>query len=123
MVDLMTITSTNLDQNIGKSYAEATPKQSTKRKTEMTTECALEYNINSYKAIRSGINRHLHDLGRDLVIVRGKEFKRLDGKLKKNLEQGLTKPIKHKEVIWKKIQHTCLETTILSSCALDFGLL
>ena len=67
----------------------------------MTTECALEYNINSYKAIRSAINRHLHDLGRDLVIVRGKEFKRLDGKLKKNLEQGLTKPIKHKEIISK----------------------
>ena len=44
-------------------YAEATPKQSTKRKTEMTTDCALEYNINFYKAIRSGINRHLHDLG------------------------------------------------------------
>ena len=62
----------------------------------MTTECALEYNINSYKAIRSGINRHLHDLGRDLDIVRGRAFKMsneiLDGKLKKNLEQGLTKP-------------------------------
>ena len=71
----------------------------------MTTECALEYNINSYKAIRSAINRHLHDLGRDLDIVRGREFKRsnaiLDGKLKKNLEQGLTKPIKHKEIISK----------------------
>ena len=105
MVDLTTITSTNLDQILGKFYAEATPKQSTKRKTEMTTECALEYNINSYKAIRSAINRHLHDLGRDLDIVRGREFKRsnaiLDGKLKKNLEQGLTKPIKHKKIISK----------------------
>ena len=61
----------------------------------MTTDCALEYNINFYKAIRSGINRHLHDLGRDLDIVRGREFKRsnviLDVKLKKNLEQRLKK--------------------------------
>ena len=61
MVDLTTITSTNLDQILGKFYAEATPKQSTKRKTKMTPECALEYKINSYKAIRSGINNHLHN--------------------------------------------------------------
>ena len=36
MVDLMTFTSNNLDHNIGKSYAEASPKQSTKRKTGLT---------------------------------------------------------------------------------------
>ena len=41
MVGLTTITSSNLDQILGKFYAEDTPKQSTKRKTEMTTECAL----------------------------------------------------------------------------------
>ena len=70
----------------------------------MTTECALEY-INSYKAIRTGINRHLHDLGRDFDIVMRREFQRsnaiLDGILKKNLEQELTKLIKHKEIISK----------------------
>ena len=49
MVDLTTITSTNLDQILGKVYAEATPKQSTKRKTEINTECALEYNITLIK--------------------------------------------------------------------------
>ena len=52
MVDLTTITSSNLDQALGKFYAEATPKQSIKRKIEMTTECALGDNINSYKASR-----------------------------------------------------------------------
>ena len=39
MVDLTTIKFTILDQTLGKFYAEST--QSTKRKTEMTTECAL----------------------------------------------------------------------------------
>ena len=43
MIDLTTITSTNLDQVLGKFDAEATPKQSTKRKTEITTECALQH--------------------------------------------------------------------------------
>ena len=52
MVNLTTITSNNLDQTLGKFYAESTPEQSTKRKTEMTTECDLEDNINSYKASR-----------------------------------------------------------------------
>ena len=61
MIALTTITSTYLDQILRKFYAEGTPKQSTKRKTKMTTECALESNINSYNAIRSGINRHIHD--------------------------------------------------------------
>ena len=70
---------------------------------QITTEYALEYNINSHKAIRSGINRHLHDLWSDFDIVRGREGSNaiLDSKLKKNLKQGLTKPIKHKEIISK----------------------
>jgi hypothetical protein len=42
-------------------------------------------------------------LGRDIDIVRGKEFRVsnniLDGKLKKNLQEGLARPTKDKEVI------------------------
>ena len=44
MIDMTTITANDLDQLLGKFYAEATQKQSTKREREMTTECTLEYN-------------------------------------------------------------------------------
>ena len=40
MVDLTTITFANLVQILGKFYTQASPKQSTKRKTEMTIESA-----------------------------------------------------------------------------------
>lgn len=69
----------------------------------MSSEQTSEYQKNSYKSIRSAINRHLQDLGRDIDIVRGKEFRSsnsiLDGKLKKNLQEGLARPTKHKEII------------------------
>ena len=90
----------------------------------MTTEYALEYNINSYIDIRSGIDLHNHDLGRDFDIVRGREFRRtnaiLDGKLKKHFKHGLIKPTKHKEILstseLENFQHTCLETSTVSYC-------
>ena len=57
----------------------------------MAAEQANEYTKNSFKTIRSAINRHFQDLGRDIDIVRGKEFRAsnniLDGKLKKNLQE------------------------------------
>ena len=69
----------------------------------MAAEQANEYTKNSFKSIRSAINRHFQDLGRDIDIVSGKEFRAsnniLDGKLKKNLQEGLVRPTKHKEVI------------------------
>lgn len=69
----------------------------------MSTAQAQEYHKNSFKSIRAGINRHLRDLDRDLDIVRDKGFRKandiLDGKLKQNLQQGLSRPTKHKEVI------------------------
>ena len=52
---------------------------------------ANEYTKNPFKSIRSAINRQFQDLGRDIDIVRGKEFRAsnniLDGKLKKNLQE------------------------------------
>ena len=69
----------------------------------MAAEQANEYTKNSFKSIRSAINRHFQDLGRDIDIVRGKEFRAsnniLDGKHKKNIQEGLARPTKHKEVI------------------------
>jgi hypothetical protein len=70
----------------------------------MTSGQASEYHSNTFKSIRSAINRHLHDIGRQFDIVRDREFKTcnniLDGKLKKkNLQEGLSRPTKHKDVI------------------------
>jgi hypothetical protein len=63
----------------------------------------LHYNKNSYKSIRLALSRHFQDLGRDIDIVRGREFRSsntiLDGKLKTNLQEGLARPTKHKDVI------------------------
>ena len=90
-------------QKLGKFYAEATPNNNEKRCNQMSSEQASEYNTNSYKSIRSALNRHLQDLGRNIDIVRGREFRSsnsiLDGKLKKNLQEGLAWPTKHKDVI------------------------
>jgi len=101
--DFENISVVELDQRLGKFYAEAVPKQNENRSKQMSKEQASEYTQNSFKSIRSAINRHLQDLGRDLEIVRGREFRTsnniLDGKLKKNLQEGLARPTKHKEVI------------------------
>lgn len=101
--DFENISVVELDQRLGKFYAEAAPKQNENRSKQMSKEQASEYTQNSFKSIRSAINRHLQDLGRDLEIVRGREFRTsnniLDGKLKKNLQEGLARPTKHKEVI------------------------
>ena len=55
------------------------------------------------KILRSGINRHLKNLDRDLDIVRDKIFRKanevLDGKIKQNLRDGVSRPTKHKDVI------------------------
>lgn len=55
------------------------------------------------KSLRSAINRKLHDLERDFDIVRDKQFRKsnetLDGKLKSNLKEGLSRPTQHKQII------------------------
>lgn len=64
-----------------------------------------EYHKNTLKNIRGAINRHLQDIGIEFDIVRDKTFKTsnnmLDAKLKSNLEQGLSVPTTHKEIICK----------------------
>lgn len=54
----------------------------------MSFEQTSEYQKkNSYKSICSAINRHLQNLGREINIVRGKEYKssnmNFDGNLKR----------------------------------------
>ena len=101
--DFASISCSDLHQRLGKYYAEAAPKPNQSRAKQMAAEQANEYTKNSFKSIRSAINRHFQDLGRDIYIFRGKEFRVsnniLDGKLKKNIQEGLDRPTKHKEVI------------------------
>jgi hypothetical protein len=90
-LDFASISCSDLDQRLGKFYAEAAPNSNQSRAKQMAAEQANEYTKNSFKSIRSAINRHCQDLGRDIDIVRGKEFRVsnniLDGKLKKNLQE------------------------------------
>lgn len=63
----------------------------------------IEYHKNSFKSIRSAIRRYIQVLRRDFYIVRGRDFrtgnKILDEKLKKNLQDGHSKPTQNKEII------------------------
>ena len=61
----------------------------------MTKEQVTEYTHNSFKSIRAALNRHLQGPGRDMGIVRGKEFRGsnnvLDAKLKKKIARRIRK--------------------------------
>ena len=102
-LDFARISCSDLNQRLGKCYAEAAPKPNQSMAKQMAAEQANEYTNNSFKSIRSAINRHFQDLGRDIDIDRGKEFRVsnniLDGKLRKKLQEDLARPTKHKEVI------------------------
>ena len=102
-LDFARISCSDLNQRLGKCYAEAAPKPNQSMAKQMAAEQANEYTNNTFKSIRSAINRHFQDLGRDIDIDRGKEFRVsnniLDGKLRKKLQEDLARPTKHKEVI------------------------
>ena len=96
----------------------------------MSSEQASEYNKNSYKSIRLALSRHFQDLGRDIDIVRGREFRSsntiLDGKLKTNLQEDWRGRQNIKMLfqfqIYQKYQLTCMRKTILLHSAFVFGL-
>ena len=80
---------------------EAAPRNTSSRNEQIS-----EYHKNSFKNVRAAINRHFKDIGRDFDIVRDKQFKSsngmLNGKLKQNLKQGLSRPTKHYPIIPKE---------------------
>ena len=102
-VDFHTIGAEELADILRKFYAEAAPQVSEKRVNALSEPLAQEYHKNTLKNLRSGINRHLKNLDRDLDIVRDKIFRKanevLDGKIKQNLRNGVSRPTKHKDVI------------------------
>ena len=102
-VDFLTVSPEELNAHLCRSYAEATPKIVEKREKEMTAAQAQEYNNSSFKSIKAGNNRHIKNLETDVDIVRDKHFRKsneiLDGKLRQNLQQELSRPTKHKDII------------------------
>ena len=64
---------------------------------------ANSYHKNTLKSIRSGLNRHLSDIGRTTDIIRGQLFKpanrTLDGLLKDMTRAGTSRPTQHKAVV------------------------
>jgi hypothetical protein len=71
------------------------PKPIDDRSKYMTKEQVTEYTHNSFKSIRAALNRHLQGPGRDMGIIRGKEFRGsntvLDAKLKKKIARRIRK--------------------------------
>jgi len=102
-IDFLTVSPEELNAHLCRFYAEATPKFVVKCEKEMTAAQAQVYNKSSFKSIRAGINRHIKNLDRDVDIVRDKHFRKsseiLDGKLKHNLQKGLSRPTKYKNII------------------------
>ena len=80
-VDLATVSVPDLDQHLRKFYAEAAPRNPSGRSKKMSEEQSAEYHKNSFKNVRAAINRHMKDIGRDVDIVRDKEFKSSNGML------------------------------------------
>ncbi|CAC5410636.1 unnamed protein product [Mytilus coruscus] len=102
-VDFNTINEENLNESLRKFYAEAQPKNLNKRIQSMPENMAQEYHKNPLKSVRSAINRHLKDIGRNIDIVRDKDFKlansMLSAKLKFDLRNGLSRPTQHHPII------------------------
>ncbi len=80
-------------------YAEAQPKPAKGKENTAT-----EYHKNTLKNMRADLNRFIQvDCGRNLNIVTDSCFKKandmLNGKLKNDCRQGLSRPTSHKSVI------------------------
>lgn len=75
MLDFLVVSVDNLASIIGRFYCEARPKNVDTRATSLKQEHAEEYHKHTLKNIRAALNRHLQDIGRDIDIVRDRQFK------------------------------------------------
>ncbi|KAK3104431.1 hypothetical protein FSP39_001869 [Pinctada imbricata] len=93
----------DLNNHPRRFYGEVQPKIDHSVGKENEPSGGGEYHKSTMKGLRAAINRHLSDIGRNIDIVRDREFKQanaaLDGKLKQNMKMGLSKPTQHKPVI------------------------
>ena len=69
----------------------------------MLDEHAQVHHKNTLKNVRAALNNHVKDLNRNFGIVRDSDFRTrnsiLDSTLKMMVKTGLSRPIKHKEII------------------------
>lgn len=90
-------------QLLRKFYCEASPQTSEARTKKLGQNAAKSYHKNTLKNIRSGLNRHLADIGRNIDIVHGANFKpanrTLDGFMKEQTKSGMSRPTEHKPII------------------------
>ncbi|KAL3871615.1 hypothetical protein ACJMK2_039604 [Sinanodonta woodiana] len=85
-LDLNTIRPDELSGHLRRFYAEAQPKNVSSRVTKMPANQAQEYHKNSLKNVRAAINRYLKDNGKDIDIVKDKEFKNANSMLNAKLK-------------------------------------
>lgn len=103
-LDTATVTEETLGPILRKFYCEMAPQSSDTRSKKLGV-AAQTYQRNTMKNIRTGLNRHLADIGRNLDIVHGTAFKManrtLEGLMKEHTKSGLFRPTQHKPVIDK----------------------
>lgn len=96
------IDASSLDDTLAKFYCEVRP-QPTKASKENQDKTEEVYHRSSLISMRAAINRQLSNIHRNMDIVRDKEFKKsngvLDGLLKQRVRSGISKPVKHKQII------------------------
>ncbi|XP_069120795.1 uncharacterized protein [Argopecten irradians] len=101
--DMNNVTSEQLNDLLSRFYCEARPKNVDKRTGTLPPQQAEVYHKNTLINIRGAINRRLTDLGRDIDLVKDKEFKPsnkiLTGLLKQRMRDGSSRATKHKPII------------------------
>ncbi|XP_033725029.1 uncharacterized protein LOC117315013 isoform X2 [Pecten maximus] len=102
-LDMSTITAGELNEMLSRFYCEARPKNVEKRTENLPSQQAEVYHKNTLINIRGAINRRLTDLGRDIDLVKDKEFKPsnriMTGLLKQRMRDGSSRPTQHKQII------------------------
>lgn len=102
-LDTATVSEVDLASLLRQFYCEASPQQSEARRKKLGSAIASTYHKNSLKNIRAALNRHLTDIGRNIDIVHGANFKSanrtLDGFMKEQMRAGKSRPTEHKPII------------------------
>lgn len=97
-IDITNIEKEELCIILRRFYCEASPKESAARTKKFGNSANL-YQKNTLKNIRSGVNRHLSDIGRNIDIVNDAEFKSanrtLKGYIKEQTRSGTSRPTEH----------------------------
>lgn len=87
------LTDFQLSQQARKIIRWSSSKTKRKRVDQMSVWTSIRVSQKSYKSIRSAINRHLQDLGRDIDIIQGKNSEVLMAFLMVNWRKKIFKKV------------------------------